>query len=437
MPMLVRCGWGTHTISRDICVISRIHPMSSLCKCLPASVLFLAVLFCQNSLAAVFSVRDGDWSNTTTWSTGTVPLSTDSIYIRHKVFLDQDVTLTVPAHLYVDTTGILCGHYDVTIAGGVQVLNEGIIRIEYMDLSGHYLSRDYKGLLMVVETIYMHGADASFQHLAGCGVRSAGGTDFDCNDGLSINPSSTICQEECLPYNVTGVELHPTITPSRQWFIQGATPAFSTDDAPEICFNTAGTFEVKLVTSYYPCHLWDTITTNITVQPGAIVSIEGLEIIYCENDQIDTLTGVPPGGVFSGPGIIDDHLFSPKIAADGNHTITYQIPGNCHPAAVVEVEVREDSLCNVGVEEYLFGEVKVFPNPFEQQLLIQLTGEREAVMQVELRSVHGKLIQTASEDIRLHENRITFSVNEQLASGVYFLTLYAGGGNRSFKLVRQ
>ena len=54
-------------------------------------------------------------------------------------------------------------------------------------------------------------------------------------------------------------------------------------------------------------------------------TITGLDPTYCITDPAVTLTGAPPGGTFSGPGMTGD-VFDPAAAGVGVHTITYDVP---------------------------------------------------------------------------------------------------------------
>lgn len=49
--------------------------------------------------------------------------------------------------------------------------------------------------------------------------------------------------------------------------------------------------------------------------------------IFCEGDPCVTLSATPPGGTFSGPGVIGDQ-FCPLSAGEGTHTITYTVTVN-------------------------------------------------------------------------------------------------------------
>lgn len=66
----------------------------------------------------------------------------------------------------------------------------------------------------------------------------------------------------------------------------------------------------------------DIDTQNVTIHPLPIVSFLGLAPEYCINYPNASLTGTPPGGVFSGNGIVSNN-FSPAVAAQGTYNIIY------------------------------------------------------------------------------------------------------------------
>lgn len=62
---------------------------------------------------------------------------------------------------------------------------------------------------------------------------------------------------------------------------------------------------------------------TVVMPPPVIVSFSGLDSSYCLLDPIDTLTGSPSGGTFSGPGMVGD-TFDPALAGVGGpYSITY------------------------------------------------------------------------------------------------------------------
>jgi hypothetical protein len=68
------------------------------------------------------------------------------------------------------------------------------------------------------------------------------------------------------------------------------------------------------------CTNSDSITLSVVALPE--VSFSGLNAQYCVSDEISSLSGIPSGGVFSGPGM-NENTFSPGAAGPGTHQIQY------------------------------------------------------------------------------------------------------------------
>ncbi|MCS7086839.1 MAG: hypothetical protein NZ534_12275, partial [Bacteroidia bacterium] len=68
------------------------------------------------------------------------------------------------------------------------------------------------------------------------------------------------------------------------------------------------------------CFFQTTVSVRVKATPTA--SIAGLAQTYCVSTPCATLTGVPSGGTFSGPGV-SGSTFCPLAAGPGTHTITY------------------------------------------------------------------------------------------------------------------
>ncbi|MDD3875874.1 MAG: gliding motility-associated C-terminal domain-containing protein, partial [Bacteroidales bacterium] len=87
--------------------------------------------------------------------------------------------------------------------------------------------------------------------------------------------------------------------------------------------NIAGTGTFNIIYTYQDgnnCFNQDTQSVSVYAQP--LVSFYGLGSEYCIDASPETLTGVPAGGYFSGPGITGN-VFNPSYAGSGSHTITY------------------------------------------------------------------------------------------------------------------
>ena len=72
--------------------------------------------------------------------------------------------------------------------------------------------------------------------------------------------------------------------------------------------------------------LFTTDVVNVVVDPAIAMSITGLSSNYCTSSSAVTLSGLPAGGTFSGPGTTGN-TFNPKQAGPGMHTIIYTANG--------------------------------------------------------------------------------------------------------------
>jgi hypothetical protein len=93
-------------------------------------------------------------------------------------------------------------------------------------------------------------------------------------------------------------------------------------------------------------------SVTITVNPAPVVSFTGLQNKYCENAIPDTLSGLPFGGLFSGPGIAAN-IFDPSVAGVGTHTVSYTYTGTngCSATASQTTEVYDVPVANAGVDQ--------------------------------------------------------------------------------------
>jgi gliding motility-associated-like protein len=86
------------------------------------------------------------------------------------------------------------------------------------------------------------------------------------------------------------------------------------------------------------CTNADTQAVIVTALP--LGSFTGLSATYCNYPGADTLTGIPSGGIFSGPGMADS-LFTMNNAGVGIHSIVYEYTDNsgCYSADTQQTEV--------------------------------------------------------------------------------------------------
>ncbi|MFO8054789.1 MAG: T9SS type A sorting domain-containing protein [Bacteroidales bacterium] len=90
----------------------------------------------------------------------------------------------------------------------------------------------------------------------------------------------------------------------------------------------------------------DSTSQQVEVNPVPVVNIYGLAASYCEDAADINLSGVPPGGTFSGTGM-SGNTFSPGAAGTGTHQISYQYSNSYGCSAVKQRTVVVDSVPDV------------------------------------------------------------------------------------------
>ncbi len=128
----------------------------------------------------------------------------------------------------------------------------------------------------------------------------------------------------------------------------GNIPAFTTS---QVTNQTIAT--ITATPSQGPC-TGTPVTFNITVNNAPSATITDIGPL-CSNVGFQTFVAATPGGVWSGPGIINttSGLFNPLTAGAATHTITYtlNLPNQCPASDVTQVQVISVPLANAGLNQ--------------------------------------------------------------------------------------
>jgi hypothetical protein len=166
------------------------------------------------------------------------------------------------------------------------------------------------------------------------------------------------------------------------------------------------------------------------VSPTA-VSFTGLATSYTTSAGPVTLAGTPASGVFIGPGITGS-TFSPAVAGEGTHGITYMYEDEqgCLNAASLCTSVS----LGMGLEPggVLSGGVKVFPNPNRGQFTVEL--ELSGLVSMQVFDARGALVHNEVFTASGARTQRTLDLST-LAKGSYTLQVQNGGGMVSQKVV--
>ena len=156
-----------------------------------------------------------------------------------------------------------------------------------------------------------------------------------------------------------------------------------------------------------------TLVTPPTVEIGAGIQ-EGLS------------GGTPSGGVYSGPGVIDDgngltYNFDPLAAGLGTHTITYDFvdENGCGSSASNEIVVIQQA-----VPSHAFELHQNSPNPFREETLISFHLPEDSRVTLTISDVRGKVLEIIRGDYAAGYNGITVHKSQlQGVSGILNYTI--------------
>lgn len=92
-----------------------------------------------NTIATTYTTAvNGNWNNIGCWVGGAVPSfdCADSIIIKHHLILPSNLVLQSGAYLIIESNGGLCGHFQINVNNGVNLLKYGILEIDALNQSG-------------------------------------------------------------------------------------------------------------------------------------------------------------------------------------------------------------------------------------------------------------------------------------------------------------
>ncbi len=106
------------------------------------------------------------------------------------------------------------------------------------------------------------------------------------------------------------------------WQFPGGQPESSSEQNPQVLYESAGSFDVTLSVSNATFTESLTMDNYIAIHELPEVSLEPFTIFCLQWPPYQLVEGLPEGGIYSGPGVIDG-WFHPEIADLGEHEISY------------------------------------------------------------------------------------------------------------------
>lgn len=216
---------------------------------------------------------------------------------------------------------------------------------------------------------------------------------------------------------------------SYQWYDGGSPVSTNTD----IYAQTNGWYKV-VVTNASLCA--DSDSVYVSIYPSPIVDITTPDTLLCQYHPELQLIGNPPGGTFSGSGVIPGDYFNPDTAGVGAHIVDYLYTSSgtgCTGASQVTVTV--DSCLSVSEISSESG-IKLFPNPARESVHISFGKIISQEITCEIFGLNGSLLRV--ETILKNEplTGIEIKTND-LAPGTYFVRLNTRDGIFGSPLIIQ
>jgi hypothetical protein len=167
---------------------------------------------------------------------------------------------------------------------------------------------------------------------------------------------------------------------------------------------------------------------NLLVNDLPNVSITGLDTFYCDYNPVVDITGMPPGGVFSGQGV-SGNQFNPGVAGLGTWEVIYSYidTNGCANSDTIVVVVDD---C-VGVENSQLSNIFIFPNPTDGRFFVDLGNDYKYV-EIEITDITGREIK--SEIMR---NKQILSVSITEPPGIYLIKISYDKKETVIKLIKQ
>jgi hypothetical protein len=164
-------------------------------------------------------------------------------------------------------------------------------------------------------------------------------------------------------------------------------------------------------TNAHGCTNTDTIHITFSTPPTVNFSYPGNDTV-CIGAGAQVLTGgTPPGGSYSGPGVVGNNFIPGSADTTAQNNIVYSYYyGSCWGADTVSITV----LGCAGIEMVQEYDISVFPNPFTNSITIAGVEDKQAIV---MNSI-GEII----VNIKITETNRTIPL-ENLPNGIYFLRI--------------
>jgi len=145
------------------------------------------------------------------------------------------------------------------------------------------------------------------------------------------------------------------------------------------------------------------------------------------------LTGTPPGGIFSGDGVLHDTLF-PSLAGPQTVFVYYDYSDPVTGCSTYASDIVLIDVCNTIEENQFSNSFMIFPNPANDEFITEFTTKNAINFSIELINETGKIVQRKhfknSRGIFSHRFNIS-----SLSNGIYLVKISFDNSSICKKLI--
>ncbi len=171
-------------------------------------------------------------------------------------------------------------------------------------------------------------------------------------------------------------------------------------------------------------------STSLSVADLPVVTITGLDSVYCSTAPAVALTGVPDSGTFSGIGVANNYFY--PTTGVNSYVVTYAYTDSlgCTDSASQSVTVE---YC-LGIDEIANKDlIKVYPNPFSGSATVKLNRQSaNSKRQLQIYDITGRQVRTYI--LFKSQTTLILQANE-IGTGMFFIHLISAGNIVSLKKV--
>jgi len=178
----------------------------------------------------------------------------------------------------------------------------------------------------------------------------------------------------------------------------------------------------------------DVAQVKVTVNPLPVVDFTGLEAEYETKDNPSLLTGTPPGGTFTGSGIISNTFYPTVAGIGGPYSITYSYTDTKGCSNSITKQVTVKASVGIPMTNSMNGKMIVYPNPANDVIYIEFLEPSHPVVQMRLLNALGARLM--SKIISSEKGTAVVDLSS-FSGGVYLLEIISPEISSVTRIIRK